>query len=57
MWGEEGWFASSVGFILNQLENAGNTNFRDKALRGCGSWFPETELHLMCVSAGKQSLV
>lgn len=55
--GEEGWFTSSIGCILNHLENAGNKNFRDKALRGYVSWLQETELHLVRVSAGRQSLV
>jgi len=55
--GEEGWFTFSFDSILNRLENAGNKNFRDKILRGYVSWFTETKLHLMCVSAGRHSLV
>lgn len=33
MVGEKGWFTSSVVCNLNQLDNARNKHFRDKALR------------------------
>lgn len=53
MVGQEGWVASATGWVLNQLENAGNEISRDKVLRGYVSCFSESELCLVSVSAGR----